>query len=149
MRTDLTLASPSQKPIHEFESQTVKDVFTEAELEEIEVRKRREEGTPCNKENFEAWRTRFETETSLARSEAEDYDETKKSKLKKEDRANRLTGYQQFAANMNLEALEAAAEQAELDEQEDGNVDDVEELFQDDVDMDDLEFDSEDEIEDI
>lgn len=140
-----------QKPLREFEAQTVSEVFTEAELEEIDVRKRREEGTPCNKENFEAWKARFEAEMAQSRA-AEDADETKKSKQKKEDRANRLTGYQQFAANMNLEALEAAAEQAEGDdeEEEEGNLDEVdEELFQEDVDLDDLDFASEDDDVDI
>jgi hypothetical protein len=138
------------KPSREFEAQTVSEVFTEAELEEIEVRKRRDEGTPCNKENFEAWKARFEAEMAQSRALAEDADEAKKNKQKKEDRANRLTGYQQFAANMNLEALEAAAEQAEVDDDDEGNLDEVdEELFQEDVDLDDLDFDSDEDEDDV
>ena len=36
--------------------------MTQAEAEEIAVRKRREEGTPCNKENFDAWNEKFQIE---------------------------------------------------------------------------------------
>jgi phytoene dehydrogenase-like protein len=126
----------------------VQEVFTEAEVEEIEVRKRREEGTPCNKENFEAWKAKFEAEMARKQAVLEETDDTKKNRQKKDDRASRLTGYQQFAANMNFEALEAAAEQAEVDgddAEEDVAEDFDEVLFQDDdVDLDDLDFDSSD-----
>jgi hypothetical protein len=129
-----------------FESQTVQEVFTEAEVEEIEVRKRREEGTPCNKENFEAWKAGFESEMARKQALMDEADDTKKNRQKKDDRAGRLTGYQQFAMNMNFEALEAAAEQAEVDGDEEGIAEDFdEELFQDgDVDLDELDFDSSD-----
>jgi hypothetical protein len=125
----------------------VQEVFTEAEVEEIEVRKKREEGTPCNKENFEAWKAKFEAEMARKQAFLDETDDTKKNRQKKDDRAGRLTGYQLFAANMNFEALEAAAEQAEGDgdDEEDIAEDFDEELFQDDdVDLDELDFDSSD-----
>jgi hypothetical protein len=125
----------------------VQEVFTEAEVEEIEVRKKREEGTPCNKENFEAWKAKFEAEMARKQALLDETDDTKKNRQKKDDRAGRLTGYQLFAANMNFEALEAAAEQAEGDgdDEEDIAEDFDEELFQDDdVDLDELDFDSSD-----
>jgi hypothetical protein len=51
---------------------------------------------------------------------------------------------------MNLEALEAAAEQAEVDDDDEGNLDEVdEELFQEDVDLDDLDFDSDEDEDDV
>ena len=36
--------------------------LSQNEKEELEVRKRRAEGTPCTKENFEAWKAKFEAE---------------------------------------------------------------------------------------
>ena len=127
-----------------FESQTVHEEFTEAELEELHVRKKRDEGTPCNKENFEAWKLQFEAEMAVAREAMEELDDPKKAKKIKDEKSTRQTGYQLFAANMNLEALEAAAEQAEADDDE--AVD--EDLFQEDVDLDDLDFESDDEEDD-
>ena len=134
-----------------FESQTVHEEFTEAELEELSVRKKREEGTPCNKENFEKWKVQFEAEMALAREalEQEAMDDFKKAKKIKEEKSTRQTGYQLFAANMNLEALEAAAEHAEADEAEENLDEGVDEdLFQDDVDLEDLDFESDDDEED-
>lgn len=123
----------------------MQEVFTEAEVEEIEVRKKREEGTPCNKENFDAWKARFEAEMARTQALLDEAEDTKKNRQKKDERASRLTGYQQFAANMNFEALEAAAEQAEEDGDEEDVDDFDEELFQDDdVDLDELDFDSSD-----
>ena len=46
----------------EFESQKQKEEMSQAEAEEIAVRKRRAEGTPCNKENFYAWKEKFDKE---------------------------------------------------------------------------------------
>lgn len=136
-----------QKAQETFEAQVALEEITQAEQEELEVRKRREEGTPCNMENFLAWRARFEAEMAAEKeNEVEDTDAIKKSNKKKEvDKTGRITGRQHFAdQSTNLEALEAAAEQAERDPDED--LDDVdEELFDDDVDLDDLDFDSEDE----
>jgi hypothetical protein len=60
------------------------------------------------------------------------------------EKAGRLTGYQQFSDKtglLNLEAMEAAAENAQVDEDEDVD----ENLFDDDDDLDDLDFDDDDE----
>jgi hypothetical protein len=67
----------------------------------------------------------------------------KAKKSKDDEKAGRLTGFQQFSDKMNnLEAIEAAAEQAELDETAMEELEDVnEELFDDDEDLDDLDFD--------
>ncbi len=51
-----------------FEAQTQQEVFTEAELEEMQVQKRRQEGTPCTKENFEAWKVKFEAEMAALKA---------------------------------------------------------------------------------
>ena len=155
-----------------WESQEAQEEFTAAELEEMAVRKRRAEGTPCNKENFEAWKARFEEE--MANKENDDEDEDGKGgpkKIKKQgsaavDRSDRMTGFDYFRSKAtNMEALEAAAEAAETQEMEpeeldddDDDVDDDEnekqlavdeDLFEDDVDLDDLDFDDEDDDEDV
>lgn len=140
-----------------WESQEAKEEFTAAELEEMEVRKRRAEGTPCNKENFEAWKARFEAEMREHNNDDEEDDgKGGPKKIKKQgstvDRSDRMTGFDYFRSKANnLEALEAAAEAAENqemeeeeDDDEDGKKLDVdEELFEDDVDLDDLDFDDE------
>jgi hypothetical protein len=71
------------------------------------------------------------------------------------EKAGRLTGFQQFSDKtgmLNLEAMEAAAENAQIDEdeeQDEGNLEDVDEdLFDDDDDLDDLEFDDDDDEDD-
>lgn len=136
----------------QFEAQTIQEEFTQAELEEITVRKRRQDGTPCTKENFEAWKARFEAEMASRQDEDKDDNNDAAAKKKTVDKSGRLTGYQQFSGidiTNNLEALEAAAENAERDEEESvGDVD--EELFmdEDDVDLDDLDFESDDDGED-
>lgn len=134
------------------ESQKKHYDISEAETEEQQVRKRREEGTPCNKENFERWRDAFakEMEEKIILDEAAALgDATKKKKVlmeKKEDKAGRITGFAHFSGKtLNLEALERAAEEAEaqeVTESEFGEVD--EELFDNDEDLDDLDFDSND-----
>lgn len=132
-----------------FEAQKKTDIMSEAEKEELEVTKRRAEGTPCNKENFEAWQSRFlrERAADKAREEEGEGDGKsggkKKDKVKDVDKSGRLTGFEHFNSKMdNLEALEAAAEAAEQ-----GFEDVDEELFDDDVDLDDLDFDDEDDDE--
>lgn len=121
--------------------------MTEAEREELEVAKRRAEGTPCNKENFEIWQARFLQEMAEERARENETDDGKGGKKKKEnakdvDKSGRLTGFEQFSNKMvNLEALEAAAEEAEKGFEGD------EELFQEDVDLDDLDFEDEDDEE--
>ena len=104
--------------------------------------KRREEGTPCNKENFEVWQARFLQEMDKERAREDENDDgkggKKKDKAKEVDKSGRLTGFELFSNKMdNLEALEAAAEEAEKGFEGD------EELFDEDVDLDDLDFDDE------
>ena len=117
--------------------------MTEAEREELEVTKRRAEGTPCNKENFERWQANFLIE--MAEKKQQDFlidEDGKGSKLRKTkdaDRVGRMTGFDHFSNKMvNLEALELAAEEAEQGFAAD------EDLFEDDVDLDGLDFDDED-----
>ena len=96
-----------QKVQTDFESQKKNEEMTTAELEELAVRKRRAEGTPCNKENFEAWRERFDAEQKEAklREEKEAAGGTSASSKKKDnkaakaaqDKSGRITGYRYFA----------------------------------------------------
>jgi len=143
----------------EFESQKLKEELTQAESEEIAVRKRRAEGTPCTKENFYAWKEKFDLEMEeKAEKEAQealkDQTNSKKSKnsnakSKEEEMEGRLTGYQQFSEKLglvNLDALEKAAEEAVNLDVEDLDVD--EDLFDDESDLDDLDFDDEEESDD-
>ncbi|GKY96771.1 hypothetical protein MPSEU_000636500 [Mayamaea pseudoterrestris] len=136
---------PVAKVSTEFEAQVHVDKMTETEVEDYEVQKRRAEGTPCNKENFEVWKRRFEAEMAetVALKDATEADgQTRRVKDKKiEDKTGRVTGFLQFSgAASNLQALEAAADEAERDETP--IID--EELFDDDEDLDDLDFDSDD-----
>jgi hypothetical protein len=121
--------------------------MTEAEKEELAVRKRREEGTPVNDSTFASWWAKFTAEKENEQSAANEDDKTKEAEEK-------LTGFQIFsekAGVFSLEKLEAAAEELEndtsaLDPEELGEVD--EDLFDDDEDLDDLDFDDDDEDED-
>ncbi len=141
-----------------FESQIITEEMTEAEKEDLEVRKRRAEGTPCNKENFLAWKTHFEAEMAQKREEERELEKMEMNKKKggknEVDKSDRLTGYQLFTNKSNtLDLFEAAAENAERDsdeeEEDDDDMDNVQEdLFDDDVDLDDLDFDDEDEVDD-
>jgi hypothetical protein len=120
--------------------------MTEAEREELEVTKRRAEGTPCNKENFERWQANFLKEMVEKKLKDDDDDgkagKPRKDKSKDADRAGRMTGFDHFCNKMvNLEALELAAEEAENGFAAD------EDLFEDDVDLDELDFDDEDDDE--
>ena len=72
-----------------------------------------------------------------------------KNASKEVDKSGRLTGFQHFSdkAGLNLDAIEAAAENAQVDENEEVDVVD-EDLFDvEDDDLDDLDFDSEDDEE--
>lgn len=112
--------------------------MTEAEREELLVQQRRAEGTPCNKENFLAWKEKFEKEMA-----AED-----EGNEEKKERSG-MTGYDYFRNKVtNLEALEKEAEEAagEADEDEE-DVDEA--LFEEDIDLDELDFDEDDEDLDI
>jgi hypothetical protein len=124
--------------------------MTEAEREELEVTKRRAEGTPCNKENFERWQANFLKELADKKLQDDGMDEDgkggkpRKDKSKDVDRTGRMTGFEHFSNKMvNLEALELAAEEAEQGFAAD------EDLFEDDVDLDDLDFDDDDDDEDF
>lgn len=139
--------------------------MTQAELEELIVTKRRAEGTPCNKENFNRWLKKFDEEMiqyeldqkELLQQQGTDnnVNNTKKSAASTsadEIKKNRLTGYQYFSDKtnqINYEALEAAAERAgETQTNDDGDDDVDEDLFDDDVDLDDLDFDDDDDEDD-
>jgi hypothetical protein len=141
--------------------------MTEAEAEDLAVRKRRAEGTPCTDETFYQWRDKFDAEMATAEQKAQEeaaVDSRKKggksSDKKVADKAGRLTGFQLFSGKtgtLDLEAMEAATENAQRDEDEEddddddgADLDDVnEELFDvDDDDLDDLDFDDEDDDED-
>lgn len=143
----------------EYESQKQQEELTQAEQEDLDVRKRRAEGTPCTLENFEQWKAKFEAEMAEAKAKQEALEKEasgsggKKNRGEKKqvDKSGRLTGFQQFSGNaMNMEAIEAAAEEAENDEIDPDELGDVDEdLFDDDDDLDDLDFDDdEDEEED-
>jgi hypothetical protein len=119
--------------------------MTEAEREEIEVTKRRAEGTPCTQENFEEWQANFLQEmlTKKLNSDGLNVEDGKgkqrKDKVKDVDRTGRMTGFEHFSnKTVNLEALELAAAEAEQGFEADEN------LFEDDVDLDDMDFDDDD-----
>lgn len=138
----------------QFESQKKNEDMSEAEKEELAVRKRREEGTPVTDATFEDWWAKFNAEKAQKAAEqkaaaAADESKDKESAIREE----RQTGFQIFsekAGAFNLEKLEAAAEALENDtsalDPEDLGVD--EELFDDDDDLDDLDFDSDDDDDD-
>ena len=135
--------------------------MSQAEQEELAVRKRREEGTPVTDITFADWwekwsaevdeKKRIEKETAMATDNSKDKKSVSNSVAAAAIMEERLTGFQIFsekAGVFNLEKLEAAAEEMEkdtsaLDPEEMGVVD--EDLFDDDDDLDDLDFDSDDE----
>ena len=134
--------------------------MTEAEKEELAVRKRRAEGTPCTEENFLAWKAKFDEEM-VQEAEREKLASTggdnKKKKNKEEkvvDKSGRITGYLQFSdkiGTLNLEAMEAACDDAQVDEDEE-ELEVDEDLFDVDDDelddLDDLDFDDDDDDDD-
>lgn len=151
----------------EFESQKVVEEMTEAEKEELDVRRRRAEGTPCTEENFNVWKRKFEEEMAQREEEEENgtsKDKTATSKKKnknssalEDEIAIRMTGFEYFTQKggvMNLELLEKAAEDAAAesgDEYDEVDVDELdvdEDLFDDDEDLDDLDFDDDDDEDD-
>lgn len=149
-------AKAKQEQLQQFESQKESQDLTTAEQEEMTVRKRRAEGTPCNDENFYVWLQNFEEEQAQKEAEKEEEGEEEKGGKKKSGEKadvakDRHTGFEQFSGKvgiMSLEAIEAAAEEAEKDSGDDVDIDDVdEELFDDDDDLDDLDFDSDEDSE--
>jgi hypothetical protein len=131
-----------------YEAQKQSEEMTEAEREELEVTKRRAEGTPCTQENFELWQNKFLKEMTELKLRSDNGDDDGKSKQKKEkakdiDRTGRMTGYEHFSNKMvNLEALELAAAELEQGFEADEN------LFEDDVDLDDMDFDDDEDDDD-
>lgn len=154
MRREKEKEKETQKAKQAFEAQKQVEEYTEAESEELAVRKRRAEGTPVTQETFNTWKAKFEAEMKEQREqeEADISGDTKKKKEKIVDKSDRLTGYTQFSdktGTFNLEAIEAAAENAQRDEDEEEDEDLAEnvneELFDvDDDDLDDLDFDDDD-----
>mmetsp|Transcript_25704 Transcript_25704/g.28791 ORF Transcript_25704/g.28791 Transcript_25704/m.28791 type:complete len:306 (-) Transcript_25704:1145-2062(-) len=146
-----------QKSKQIYEAQKKTEKMSEAESEELAVRKRRAEGTPCNDETFSKWRDIFHEEMEEAEQLAADAATDTKKKgggggkgtEKEIDKSGRVSGFIQFsdkAGTFNLEAMEAAAENARRDENEadeDISVDDVDKNLFDvnDDDLDDLDFD--------
>lgn len=122
--------------------------MTATEIEEEAVRKRRAEGTPCNEENFYAWKKSFELAMAAMSESATDAIEKEnlKKKEKKEDVSGRITGFEHFSGKggmLNLEAIEAAA----MLEDHVDSLEINEELFEGDDDLDDLDFDDNDDSE--
>mmetsp|Transcript_25899 Transcript_25899/g.71305 ORF Transcript_25899/g.71305 Transcript_25899/m.71305 type:complete len:316 (+) Transcript_25899:104-1051(+) len=172
MRKQREKEQQEKKAAQDFEAQTAQEEMTAAEMEELAVRKRRAEGTPCTMEHFEAWKLQFEQEMAEAEeARQEELGGTDDKKKGKKDAANeaavasRMTGFEFFSSKgNNLEALEAAAERAgeqEMEDEEaaeegddgadengDGLKDVNEDLFDDDVDLDDLDFDDDDDDDD-
>ena len=149
----------------QFESQKKKEEMSQAEQEELAVRKRREEGTPVTDITFADWwekwsaeveeKKQIEKETAMATDNSKDKKSVNNAVTAAAIMEERLTGFQIFsekAGVFNLEKLEAAAEEMEkdtsaLDPEEMGAAVD-EDLFDDDDDLDDLDFDSDDDEED-
>lgn len=91
-----------------------------------------------------------ENERLKAEAASESKKKGGKTTTKEVDKSGRLTGFQHFtdkAGTLNLEAIEAAAENAQVDEDEEVDVDeDLFDLEDDDLDdLDDMDFDSDDE----
>jgi hypothetical protein len=106
----------------QFESQKTTNIMSEAERIEEEVLARRAHGTPCTAESFAIWKASFdeEREVELTRLVAQQNDDSDKSKnkeaaRKEAERKARKTGFQQFEGksgdDMNLETIEAFAEE--------------------------------------
>jgi hypothetical protein len=139
-----------------FEGQKQISEMTVTEVEEMAIQKRRAEGTPCTLQNFLAWKEKFDPEMAARAAEIEK--EQQEGQLKKKvstavdskSTTGRITGYDFFSDKTNnLEALEAAAEEAGKIEDEEELLEEVDqELFDDDIDLDDLDFESDDEDDD-
>ena len=117
----------------------------------------RAEGTPVTDETFAEWCDKFnaeideESECLKADAASDSKKKGGKGTAKEVDKSGRLTGFQHFtdkAGTLNLEAIEAAAENAQVDEDEEVDVvdEDLFDLEDDDLDdLDDMDFDSDDE----
>uniref|UniRef100_A0A7S0KXS7 RWD domain-containing protein n=1 Tax=Asterionellopsis glacialis TaxID=33640 RepID=A0A7S0KXS7_9STRA len=165
MRKQKEKERSKQRAAQEFESQKKEEDVSQAELEEMEVRKRRAEGTPCTADNFRAWKLQFDAEMMERQQQQKLQEEQtitkKQEKLlakKQVDKSGRLTGYAQFSdkvMGLSIEEMEQAAEHAQVDEDEYDDEEDVdnledldEDLFDVDDDLDDLDSSDEDDLED-
>lgn len=159
MRREKDAEKQAQKVKMQYESQKHVETMTEAEAEQLAVQKRRAEGTPCNKENFDAWKIQWNAE--MAKKEEEEALAEKESGSKKKkkdgekavDTSGRISGFLHFSdKTLDMEAFEAEAENAQVDEDEEIDVED-EDLFDlddDDLnDLDDMDFDDDDDEPDI
>jgi hypothetical protein len=131
------------------------EVMTEAESEHLAVQKLRAEGTPCTKDHFLVWKAKFEAgmaeeaeKENAAATDGTSKGKKKDNKEKVVDKSGRISGALQFidkAGSLNMEAIEAACDNALMDEDEE---EDLDELFDvDDDDLDDLDFDDDDDEE--
>ena len=132
--------------------------MTQAELEELRVRKLREEGTPCTAENFLNWQAKFQAEmeaNALEEALAKEKEASsgrkkdKGSRNNKDEMQDRLTGFEHFSGKagvLNMDDIEAAVNKISASDDEKPDVN--EELFDDDDDLDDLDFDSDDDLDD-
>lgn len=148
----------AQKAKQVYEAQKATQEMSVAESEELAVRRRRAEGTPVTDETFAEWCGKFNAEMNEVRErlKAEAATDTRKkggakAAEKEVDKSGRLTGFEHFSSKMgtlNLEAIEAAAENAQQDVNE---VDeDLFDVSDDDFDdLDDMDFDSSDDEPDI
>lgn len=141
-----------QKSKQVYEAQKKNEKMTEAESEELAVRRRRAEGTAVTDETFDEWRDNFNAEMEEVRErlKAEGASDPRKKGggkggEKEVDKSGRLTGFQHFNDKMgtlNLEAIEAAAENA-LEDADNVVDEDLFDVSDDDFDdLDDMDFDS-------
>jgi hypothetical protein len=140
-----------------FETQKKEEEFTEAELEELAVRKKRAEGTPVTKATFDEWWVTFSAELAEKEDAERNILERQESSSKKgksiaqkncadEEMTKRRTGFEQFSGNTGIMTMEALERELESAQAIDGAALEVnEDLFDDDDDLDDLEFGSDDE----
>lgn len=150
--------------------------MTVAEREELELRRRRADGTPVTPETFAEWKLKFDAEMKILKEDRQKEADVAASGGRKKGKGSanvvgkddhkigRTTGKAQFSGkSLNLEALEAAAENAQTDPDEvEDDVDEENnaadnsdeeddnrfraELFDvDDDELDDLDFDDDDE----
>ena len=126
-----------------FEEQQKKEGVGETEKREMEIRKKREEGTPCTRANFLAWKAKYDEE--MAEVRAADLEKAKEDK-RLAAMAERKAGYDYFVDQGSLDDLERMADEALEAEVTEAEID--EGLFEDsDDDLDDLDFDEEEEEE--
>ena len=116
--------------------------LSSTELEEITLRKRREDGTPCTDETFHKWKKSFDAEMALLYSNPS-------LEEKNKEYESRPSGYEIFSSKLgllNLDALEQAADA--ILQQENYDFKDVDAQLFEEEDFDDLDFEDEEEDDD-